>query len=328
MADRPLGGDPRGFRTQVIFFINMDKEVVRLRILASGCVAAGFAAAGPVDEDVATRLDEWVARGENAGMEYMRRHALLKRDPGNVLPGVRTVISVAFSFNPPRRRDPYLPVIAAYAYGDDYHDVIRARLAPVVESLKNEAGGEWRICIDSAPLAERYWAVKGGIGYIGRNGMVIVDGYGSLVFLAEILSTLPFAPDAPSEKRCMECGACLKACPNHALSPEGTVDCRRCLSYLTIEHKGEWSDAMTEAMHAEAGRHTLFGCDQCLTVCPHNRSIPDTTVNEFHLRPSYSSLTKERSVMFSGEEFSSIFKGSAIKRAKLSGFLRNARNLS
>lgn len=145
----------------------------------------------------------------------------LKLDPRNVLENAATVISLAFSYAPERFRDDSLPVVASYAYGEDYHDVIRRRLSPPVERLRNTYGGEWRICVDSAPLAERYWALRSGIGRLGRNGSVIVDNFGSYIFLAEVMTTLPVAPDEPTEALCAGCGALCQQ-----LSGKG-IGCRR-----------------------------------------------------------------------------------------------------
>lgn len=306
----------------------MDKECVRALLLRSGAVAAGFAAASSVENGVIADMEEWVKGGNNAGMDYLARHTQLKKDPGNILPGVKTVISLAFSFNPAKPRDEKLPVIASYAFGDDYHDVLRNRLSPIVESLKGDLGGDWRICIDSAPLAERYWAVRAGIGYIGRNGMVIVGEHGSCIFLAEVLTTLTFSPDTPSSGNCLGCGRCEQACPGKALSADGKVDCRRCLSYLTIEHRGEWSPEMMEIMQTVAGRTTLFGCNRCVAVCPHNKNVPPSHIEEFALRDSYAALTPSRAASLKREEFAPLFRKSAIKRTKYDGFIRNALNLS
>ena len=138
-----------------------------------------------------------------------------------MLENAATVISLAFSYAPERFRDDSLPVVASYAYGEDYHDVIRRRLSLPVERLRNTYGGEWRICVDSAPLAERYWALRSGIGRLGRNGSVIADNFGSYIFLAEVLTTLPVAPDEPTEALCAGCGALCQQ-----LSGQG-IGCRR-----------------------------------------------------------------------------------------------------
>ncbi len=305
-----------------------DKEYARRLILEAGAAIVGFAAVSDVDPEVVTLFRNWIGQGNHAGMDYLKRHVDLKVSPESVLPGAATVISMAFSYAPGEFRDGQLPVVACYAYGDDYHDVIRKRLQPVMEKMKLRFGGEWRICIDSAPIAERYWAVKSGIGIRGRNGSVIVKGAGCYVFLAEILTTVAFVPDCVAgEDGCKNCGACVKACPQKALSEDGTVDSRRCINYLTIEHKGDWTGEMEGAMQTEAGRNSLYGCDLCLRVCPCNKDVPPTRIKEFEPRESIMSLTAAQAALLTQEEFSSLFKGSPIKRGRLAGLHRNARNI-
>lgn len=304
------------------------KEALRAAILEAGAVSAGFAEAGPVEAVVTEQCKLWTSEGLHGGMDYLLRHIPLKANPEAVLPGVRTIISVAFSYYPAVWRDSGLPYIAAYAYGDDYHDVVRQRLTPVVEKFRDEYGGDWRICADSAPLAERYWAMKAGIGRLGRNGCVIIDGTGSFVFLAEILTTLPFPPDKESVRECIGCGKCISECPGRAIREDGTIDSRRCISYLTIEHRGNWDERGERVMETHTGRNTLYGCDRCLRVCPHNENAEPTALKEFRLRESYSLLTPDYCRQMTQEEFSRIFRHSAIKRTKLDGLRRNASNLS
>lgn len=304
-----------------------NQEVIREAVMATGAVAVGFAQAEEIDADAAAQYDRWIASGSADRMDYLVRHAALRRHPRNVLENARGVVSIAYSYAPTEWRSAELPQIACYAYGQDYHDVLRKRLQPVVEQLKARLGGEWRICIDSAPLAERYWAVKSGIGRIGKNGSVIVDNFGSYIFLVEILTTLPVGSEMRSVKRCEGCDACVKACPQGALRGDGTMDARRCLNYLTIEHKGEWEGASLESMQTPAGVRTLYGCDICQRVCPHNRDVPSTTIAEFAPSPFILSLDKATTLSLDQTSFSRQFKGSPIKRAKLAGLLRNARNL-
>lgn len=349
------------------------KETIRREIGATGAVAVGFAEASALDEQVMEEYKAWLAEGNHAGMDYLVRHAELKVHPRHVLEDAATVISIAYSYAPSQRRDSHLPIIASYAYGEDYHDVLRHRLNPVVESLRQRFGGSWRICIDSAPLAERYWAMKCGIGRRGLNGSIIVDGYGSYIFLVEVLTSHSMASDVASDRFCRRCGACVKACPQGALKPDGKIDCRRCLNYLTIEHRGDWAGEYLEAMQTPAGRQTLFGCEVCQLVCPHNCGIASTTIEEFYPRKgiipvgndSENTLTgidygdgidsgmskyagidknvgrphtsigedellnrKERLLAMTQGDFSSLFRGSPMKRLKLDGLLRNASNLS
>lgn len=306
----------------------MEREEIRELIRDAGAVAVGFAKAEDVDVREMERYRQWIADGKHAGMDYLARHAQLKTNPAYVLENASTVISVAFSYAPPLFRDSSLPMIACYAYGSDYHDVIRQRLMPVVAQLKKNLGGEWRICIDSAPIAERYWALKSGIGIRGCNSTVIVEGAGAYAFLAEIVTTIDIQPDEPSTGECKKCGACLSACPQNALSKDGLIDSRRCLNYLTIEHRGDWEGEYAANIATTAGSHTLYGCDRCLRICPHNRGIPPTTIEEFMPRDAVILLTADDVESMTQEQFSATFKGSPIKRAKLTGLQRNARNVA
>lgn len=304
----------------------MIKEDIRKAFLEAGASAVGFARAGDVEPSELRSFEGWIGEGCHAGMDYLQRHVPLRSHPRHVLESAETVVSLAFSYTPAATRDESLPTVSAYALGKDYHDVIRKRLQKAIDTLKATYGGEWRICIDSAPLSERYWAMKAGIGRLGRNGSVIVEGCGTWCFLAEVLVSIPMEPDKPSERKCLSCGACVKVCPTGALRNDGTIDSRRCLSYLTIEHRGPWEGEMADVMASEAGKHTLFGCDRCLKVCPHNLSATPSEIEEFRASGDMLSLTAGEAAEMTQGRFSEVFRGSAVKRAKLAGFLRNARN--
>lgn len=303
------------------------KNRLRAAFLATGAIAVGFAAAAPVEESMQSLYKDWLAQGRNAGMAFLANHAELRSNPEGLLPGTRTVIAMAYSFAPHPAEDPAPGRIACYAYGLDYHDVLRKRLQGAIGSLSNEVHAGWRICIDSAPVPERYWAVKAGIGYTGRNGAVIIPGHGSMVFLALVLTTLAVPGDTPLDCSCYGCDACRRICPGKAILSDGTVDSRRCLSYLTIEHRDPWTDPEALAtMQSDAGRKCLFGCDLCLRVCPYNLGIPPCNIPEFRPLPVIPTLTAERIIEMDKQEFSRLFKGSPIKRAKFEGLLRNSLN--
>lgn len=300
------------------------REEVISALTQAGAIAVGVAEAEEVSEGQARTYDRWIRDGHHAGMDYLPRHGVLKRNPRNVLESVRSLIITAWSHHPSVWRDKALPQIACYAWGDDYHDVLRQRIEKALRPLIERYGGDWRICIDSAPLAERYWAVRSGIARRGLNGSVIVDKFGSDIFLAEVLTSHHIAPDAPGDGFCDRCGACLRACPTGALNGDGTVDARRCLSYLTIEHRGEWSGEGIEARNTPEGKATLFGCDICRRVCPYNRDVPATKIEEFFPRDGMMELTAEEIGTITQEEFSRRFKGSPLRRARLAGLRRNA----
>lgn len=311
---------------------NTIKEIIRVRLIESGAVAAGFAKASEISPECVLQYEEWLAAGKNAGMDYLARHAPLRIHPKYVLESAKTVISVAFNYHQPILRKKELPVIAEYAYGKDYHDVIRKKLTDVVNGLKNELGGDWRVCIDTAPIAERWWAIQSGIGRKGKNGTIIIDGFGTYCFLAEILTSIEIEADLPSGNVCNECGACIKVCPTGALGKDGTIDSRHCINYLTIEHKGEWNEAGKEAMHTSAGKKSLYGCDICRKVCPHNNDAVSTSIDEFLPNERILNISKEDIIKKNGEtinkeDFSTLMKGSAMKRCRLEGMIRNAKNL-
>ncbi len=311
----------------------------------AGACSVGTTPAMPVPAGEADGLDDWLERGYNAGMEYMHNWRAVRLDPRLLLEGARTVISIAFPYQASRG------IVASYALGDDYHEVLRGVLSEAVSTLKERYGGEYRICVDSAPILERYWAERCGVGVRGRNGLISVPGVGSRVFLAEIVTTLEL-PEAKYEISdrshisdmsgvmsrsckgfCPEgCRRCLDACPAGALQDNGRVDARCCLSYLTIEHRGDWDSVGERAMKTPAGRNTLFGCELCLRACPMN-SVPaqsreDKVLSRLRPRPEIEALRGEDVLDMTQPEFSRIFRGSPIKRAKLAGLQRNARNMS
>lgn len=260
------------------------KEKIREALLKAGASHAGFARAGEISESVALKYQEWIEGNFHGEMEYLKRHIPLRRNTDNVLRGAKTVISMAFSYVPEKWRDDKLPYISAYAYGKDYHKVIRKLLKPAIENFKNYYGGEWRICIDSAPVEERYWATLSGIGKRGVNGAIITEKCGSLCFLAELLTTLEIEPDKPCIDACEGCGLCVKACPGGALRGDGTMDARKCINYLTIEKKSPLSAEETYLLKTATPGGIEYGCDLCHKVCPHNFNLSPTSIQEFHPR--------------------------------------------
>lgn len=306
----------------------MDREGLRAALLEAGAVAVGFATAGPVSEDEDRRLRDWLAAGHHAGMAWMERHVDLRRNLDNVLPGTKTVISLAFPYAPERERSSDLPYLSRYAYGTDYHEAIRSLLTAVLGEMNIVSS--CRICIDSAPVSERFWAIRAGIGYRGDNGALIVPGIGPEVFLAEILTTIEFEPDSPSNAECLHCGACRRACPTGALQPDSTIDCRRCISYLTIEHRGPWTDPdAIAAMSTPAGRHSLFGCDRCITACPLRAEYSELSsegLPALPLLPEMLTLTPD-DIPYTPAEFRRRFAHTALSRPGLQNLLRNIANL-
>lgn len=297
--------------------LSLCKDAIRQLCIEAGACAVGFARVEPLPEEATARFEQWLASGRNAGMAYMANYADIRSNPDLLLPGAKTLISCAFAYTSPEFRRH--PLFADYALGSDYHEVLRKALTPVAERLESDSAGT-RICIDTAPLRERFWAVRAGVGFMGLNNMLIVPGVGSRVFLAEILWAGELEPDASRENEtCEGCGACLRACPGGALDGTGSVDASRCMSYLTIEHRGDLPAGLRLP-----GR--IYGCDICQDVCPHNRKTHAATVLE-SLRPrdSVMALTCDDIATMEQADFSRIFSHSAVKRAKLEGLKRNAK---
>lgn len=305
------------------------KEEIRRLLLEAGAVEAGFAEAGEIDSEVDKTFAEWIKKGKHGVMSYLERHRQLRFHTDHVLPGAKTVIAAAFPYYPDEDRLDSLPYMAAYAHGEDYHITIRERLKPLVDEFQSKYGGKWRVCIDSAPVAERYWALKSGVGKIGLNGAVIVKGAGSLCFLAEILTTVSFPPDESSELKCKMCGACIKICPSKALNGDGTMDARRCINYLTIEKKGDFTLEEQEILNRDVGY--IFGCDRCLRICPENRLFQnEKTKSENVILPfneSLKSLEPSSLLQMTEETFKNKFSRSPLSYAGFPRLIRNALTL-
>lgn len=285
-----------------------------------GIAAFGVAAAEPVDAESVLSYRQWVDSGRHATMDYLARYDDVRSDPRLLLEGASSLVVCAFPYLPHDERPASLPHIARYAMGRDYHETVRERLTEAATELAAEFGGEWRACVDTAPLRERYWAVQSGLGFIGRNCQLIVPGVGSYVFIGTLVTTLCLEPDEPCRLSCLHCGRCVRACPGGALLSDGTFDAARCISYLTIEHRGD--------LPADADLHgCLYGCDRCQEVCPHNRGAMHTLLPDFEARPALLTLTADDVAAMTQAQFSATFTHSAIKRAKLAGLQRNAARL-
>lgn len=295
----------------------------KLREIADnhGVTRIGVARACRIDDDAAMQYDRWLSEGRNATMHYLSRHNDLRADPRLLLPGATSIICCAINYYHISQKPANTPEIALYAHGDDYHEVVRDALDGIASEIKKRWGGDTRVCVDTAPIRERYWAMKSGLGFIGRNNHLIIPGLGSYFFLGEIITTLEFEPDEPISANCGICRLCIDACPGRALSADGPIDARRCLSYLTIEHRGPLPDG------CDLGNH-LYGCDECQKVCPHNRHATPTTIAGLQPRPDVIALTADDVAAMTQPRFSAIFNHSAIKRTKLAGLQRNLSHLS
>jgi epoxyqueuosine reductase len=293
-----------------------------IRELARQCgfELAGVARAEPVPES--SWYQQWVAAGFAGEMRYLTdRRAAMRNHPRHLLPSVRSVICVGKLYNSPwpysTRFDHHERAwISRYAWGDDYHDVLRLGLERLDALLPAH---ESKICVDTAPLLERSYARQAGMGWIGKNTCLINQQSGSWFFLGELLVSLEIEPDTPPPDRCGACTRCIDACPTAAIVPGPlghTVDSRLCISYFTIELRGP----VPEAQRAAVGAH-VFGCDICQDVCPWNRRAPVTADPEF--QPRHFAPPLERLALISGKEFHNMFRGTPVTRPRYEGFLRN-----
>jgi epoxyqueuosine reductase len=279
----------------------------------AGADAVGFARAEPVEPQAWQYFSQWLREGCNGSLSYMHNYPELRRDPRLLLDGCKTVVATAWNYNPATLRSPSLPYIARYAYGEDYHKSLRRKLRAACRQIEALCGAKWRVCIDSAPIMERYWAVKSGLGFVGRNGCLIVPGVGSWVVLAEVLLTVELEPDAARNLSCKGCGRCLKACPGGALKRGSSPDARRCLSAISVEGEECPPDLQT--------RLPLLGCDRCQLCCPHNQNAPHSS--SFEPLEAVMRLNAERIFDMSPEKFSEQFSHSSLSRPGLDTLRRN-----
>jgi epoxyqueuosine reductase len=251
-------------------------------------------------------------------MDYLARTRAERGDPARLLPGCRSVVAVALAYGP-REDDPSWAPVSLYARGGDYHDLMRGRLRALAEYLR-EAGGptvESRAAVDTSAVLERDLAARAGLGWIGKNTNLIAPGGGSYFFIGVVLTTAALTPDVPIPDHCGTCTACLDACPTGAFVGPHVLDARRCLAYLTIEHRGDIDDAWKPAIS-----EWLFGCDVCQDVCPWNRKAPPA--REPALAPTAPLPSLHALLTMDDAAFRARFRGSAMSRAKRAGLARNA----
>lgn len=301
-------------------------ELIRELALEEGFLLVGFAAAEEMKPE-SERLKEWLGLSYHGKMSYMENHFEKRTDPGKLHPGTMSVISLAYNYHTEiKQEDPEAPKISSYAYGRDYHKVVKKKLKTLAGKIESRLGSySWRAFVDSAPVLERDWAKRAGIGWIGKNTMLINPRKGSRFFLAELLVDLELSYDKPMDDYCGTCTRCIDACPTDAILEEAyKMDASRCISYLTIELKDE--EIPPEfAPHME---NWMFGCDICQDVCPWNRFSEVHNEDEFIPSEKLIKMTQKEWANLSQEEFNELFKASAVKRTGYSGLKRNIKFLN
>jgi epoxyqueuosine reductase len=299
------------------------KEEIRRMGRGLGFDAVGFAP--PVLPASAQNLPDWLEKGYQAGMGYMDRHKDVCLDPQAFFPGVRTVIAVALNyFTPGDGTAPPAghPAISRYARGRDYHKVLKTKLAAFLERIREAVPGvNGKIAVDTSPVLDKLWAQAAGLGWQGKHTNLITRSRGSWVFLGTVWIDKEIAPDLPGTDLCGSCTACLDACPTAAFPAPYVLDARRCISYWTIEHRGEFTGD-TPPLHG-----WLFGCDVCQDVCPWNKFQKPTAEPDFAPRAEIMDLDVDRWSEMDDEQFERVTRGSPLRRARKDGLRRNAHRL-
>lgn len=298
---------------------------IRNEALRLGFSACGFAKAEPLEED-RKRLGHWLDAGYNGSMEYMENHFEKRTDPTQLVEGSISVISLLMNYYTEQKQsDPLAPVLSKYAFGTDYHFVMKERMKKLLQFIQDQFGEvSGRVFVDSAPLLDRAWARKAGLGWIGKNSNLINRNLGSFVFIGELLVDLELECNSiPESDFCGACAACIEACPTDAILEERTIDSSRCISYLTIENRGEIPETFKGKMENRA-----FGCDICQDVCPWNRKSIPHSIPEFD--PSYALMEMDAEGWYKLDKlrFNALFKNSPVKRSRYEGLMRNLNFLS
>lgn len=280
----------------------------------------GIAKAVKLDAD-AKRLEEWLSKGYNGSMHYMENHFDLRTDPSKLVPGAKSVITLLMNYFPSESQQQAAPKIAKYAYGKDYHDVIRSKLKTFLQAIHENIGEvNGRGFVDSAPVLERSWALKSGLGWIGKNGNLINKRSGSFFFIATLITDLQLVyDDAFSNDHCGTCTQCIDHCPTNAILPGKVIDGSKCISYFTIELK----DALIPDSMKGQFDHWMFGCDVCQDVCPWNRFSKPNTETAFTPVKEVLQFSLSDWNELTESSFKQIFKDSPIKRSKFEGIKRN-----
>ncbi|MFM6925047.1 MAG: tRNA epoxyqueuosine(34) reductase QueG [Ferruginibacter sp.] len=300
----------------------IEKNTALIKTLAVnyGFDHCGIAKARHLDED-ARRLENWLSKGFHGTMQYMENHFDLRTDPAKLVPGAKSVITLLLNYFPGKSQPENAPKISKYAFGNDYHEVIRSRLKLFLGEIHEQIGEvHGRGFVDSAPVLERAWAQQAGIGWIGKNGNLITKQNGSFLFIATLIVDLELDYDNNFIKDyCGTCTKCIDECPTEAILPDKLIDGSKCISYFTIELK----DALIPEDQKGKFDNWMFGCDTCQDVCPWNRFAKPTNDINFAPIPEIINLSTSEWEDMTEESFKRIFKNSPLKRAKFEGIKRN-----
>lgn len=294
------------------------KALIKAEAYRLGFNFVGVSKAGFLEED-APRLEEYLKNNLHGEMKYMENHFDKRLDPRLLVDDAKTVVSFLINYYPSAQQNKEAPKIAKYAYGKDYHLVIREKLNQLLAFINEEIGAvHGRGFVDSAPVLDKAWAQKSGLGWVGKNGNLINKGSGSFFFIAELILDLDLPEDGPVTDHCGTCTACMDECPTDAILEPMVVDGSKCISYFTIELKESIPNEMKGKFD-----DWMFGCDVCQDVCPWNRFSKSHNEPLFNPNPDLLSMTRSDWENIGQETFSKVFSKSAVKRTKLSGLKRN-----
>jgi len=301
---------------------------IKYKTIELGFDLVGVTDASPIDARQAEIFAQWLKSGFAGQMDYMHRNLQKRLDPARLFENAQSVIVVGLNYTPPKHKpkppDAAVPTgrIAGYAQYEDYHSFIKERLSKLIDFIKSLAGAgvKSKICVDSAPLAERALAVRAGLGFIGKNHMLIHPRLGCRIFLGEIVTDLKLSADEPVAGDCADCRKCLDACPTGALRPDGQFDAGVCINYLTIEYKGRIPPGPAEKIGDR-----LFGCDECVVACPYQKHAPACRNRQFKFYRDRAQIDLQEVLSLSAESFDARLAESPINRLGLEGLKRNAR---
>ena len=304
--------------------IQKNTEFIKTEAKKLGFSGCGISKARFLSEE-AKNFEKWLSNGYQGSMSYLEKNIDKRLNPTLLVPGSKSVISLAFNYFPPKKLiDNNNFIISKYAYGRDYHKVLKKKLKKLFFLIREKIGNiEGRVFVDSAPIHERAWAKLSGLGWIGKNSLLINKNQGSFFFLAEIICDLELEYDEPVLNKCGNCSRCIDACPTDAITKAQVINAKKCISYLTIENKDNIPEELNDSMN-----NSIFGCDICQDVCPWNKNSKPHEEIEFLPKKNLRKLRKKDWVELTEETFDRIFEGSAIKRTKYKGLKRNIRAVS
>lgn len=298
--------------------VEKNTHLIKEKAKELGFLSCGISKAGFLEEE-APRLEKWLRQGFHGDMGYMENHFDKRLDPTKLVPGAKSVVSLLFNYYPEHQQEEGTYKIAKYAYGEDYHYVVKDKLIAFFQWIQDEIGEvDGRVFVDSAPVLEKAWAAKSGIGWVGKNSNLLTKQVGSFYFLSELIIDLELIPDHHTTDHCGKCTACIDACPTQAISSPKVVNGSKCISYATIELKAEIPNDFTGKM-----QDWMFGCDICQDVCPWNRFSKPHTTEAFKPHNAILNYDKTEWEELTQELFSQIFRKSAVKRTKFAGLKRN-----